>query len=308
MKRAVVALGGNAILRPKERGTAASQFENVRATCRQLADLVRRGYQLVITHGNGPQVGNILIQNEEAKAKVPPMPLDICGAQTQGFIGYMIQQALQDLLPGHNVGTVLTQVLVALDDPSFNNPTKPIGPFYTKEEAEQLRAEKGFAMVEDSGRGWRRVVPSPDPQAIIERELVRYLLEKGAVVIAAGGGGIPVVRDAQGKLRGVEAVIDKDLAGQRLAMDVGADLLIILTDVEAVAINWGKPDQQFLRRLTLTEARSLLAQGHFQAGSMGPKVEAAVRFVEQGGEMAVIAPLTRASDAVQGDAGTVITP
>lgn len=306
-KRVVIALGGNAILQPKQSGTAAIQLENVRNTCQQLADLTHQGYQLVITHGNGPQVGNILLQNEEAEAKVPPMPLDVCGAQTQGFIGYMIQQAMQNLLPRHNVGTVLTQVLVDADDPAFQNPTKPIGLFYSKDEADQLKGEKGYTMIEDSGRGWRRVVPSPNPKAIIEKELVRFLLEKHTVVIAAGGGGVPVVRDTRGMLHGIEAVIDKDLAGQRLAMDVGADIFLILTDVEAAAVNWGTPDQRFLSRLTVAEAQQFLAQGHFQAGSMGPKMEAAVRFVREGGEMAVIASLTKVAEALLGIGGTIIT-
>ncbi len=306
-KRVVIALGGNAILQPKQAGTAEIQIENVNNTCRQLAGLIEQGYQLVITHGNGPQVGNVLLQNEEAKAKVPPMPLDICGAQTQGFIGYMIQQGMQNLLPRHNVGTVLTQVLVASDDPSFKNPTKPIGPFYTQAEAQELQRGKGYYLVEDSGRGWRRVAPSPVPIAIIEKELIQFLLERDAVVIAAGGGGIPVTRDAQGRLQGVEAVIDKDLAGQRLAMDIGADVFLILTDVEAVAINWGKPNQEFLHRLTVARGQQLLDQGHFRAGSMGPKVEAAIRFVRGGGGMTVIAPLTKVSEALQGQAGTVIT-
>ncbi|MDD2281945.1 MAG: carbamate kinase [Eubacteriales bacterium] len=306
-KRVVVALGGNAILQPKQEGTAEVQFENVISTCIQLADLIKAGYQLVITHGNGPQVGNILLQNEEAKDKIPPMPLDICGSQTQGFIGYMIQQAMNNLLPQRNVGTILTQVLVDAGDGAFQNPTKPIGPFYTKEQAEQLIAQKGYTMVEDSGRGWRRVVPSPDPKAIIEKELIQALLERDAIVIAAGGGGIPVIKDSQGKLRGIEAVIDKDLAGARLAGDVDADILLILTDVEAVAVNWGKPDQRFLHRLSLQEAGEFMAQGQFKAGSMGPKVEAAIRFVEQGGEKAIIVSLNKAAAALDGHAGTIIS-
>lgn len=306
-KRVVVALGGNAILQPKQEGTAEVQFANVIDTCIQLADLIKAGYQLVITHGNGPQVGNILLQNEEAKDKIPPMPLDICGSQTQGFIGYMIQQAMKNLLPQRHVGTVLTQVLVDAGDSAFQNPTKPIGPFYSKQEAEQLIAQKGYTMVEDSGRGWRRVVPSPNPKAIIEKDLIQALLERDAIVIASGGGGIPVVKDSQGKLRGIEAVIDKDLAGARLGGDVDADILLILTDVEAVAVNWGKPDQRFLHRLSLREARDLAAQGQFKAGSMGPKVEAAIRFVEQGGEQAIIVSLNKAAAALEGHAGTIIS-
>ncbi len=306
-KRIVVALGGNAILQPKQEGTAALQFQNVINTCVQLAGLIEAGHQLVITHGNGPQVGNILLQNEAAKDKIPPLPLDVCGAQTQGFIGYMIQQAMKNLLPRRQVGTILTQVLVGADDPAFQNPTKPIGPFYGKEEADKLVAEKGYTMVEDSGRGWRRVVPSPDPRAIVEKELIQALLDQDAIVIAAGGGGIPVVTDGQGQLRGIEAVIDKDLAGARLAQDVGAQILLILTDVEGVAVNWGQPDQRFLRQLNRQQARELLGQGQFKAGSMGPKVEAALRFIEQGGEQSIIVSLDKAAAALAGQAGTIIT-
>lgn len=306
-KRVVVALGGNAILQPKQAGTAEVQFENVYNTCVQLAALIEAGYQLVITHGNGPQVGNILLQNEEAKDKIPPMPLDVCGSQTQGFIGYMIQQSMKNLLPQRHVGTILTQVLVDSGDSAFQNPTKPIGPFYTQQQAEELMAQKGYTMVEDSGRGWRRVVPSPDPKGIVEKDLIQALLDRDAIVIAAGGGGIPVVEDSQGMLRGIEAVIDKDLAGARLAGDVNADILLILTDVEAVAINWGKPDQKFLHHLSLEEAKEHAAQGQFRAGSMGPKVEAAIRFVEQGGERSIIASLNKAAAALQGKAGTIIS-
>ena len=306
-KRIVVALGGNAILQPKQEGTAALQFQNVINTCVQLAGLIEAGHQLVITHGNGPQVGNILLQNEAAKDKIPPLPLDVCGAQTQGFIGYMIQQAMKNLLPRRQVGTILTQVLVGADDPAFQNPTKPIGPLYGKEEADKLVAEKGYTMVEDSGRGWRRVVPSPDPRAIVEKELIQALLDQDAIVIAAGGGGIPVVTDGQGQLRGIEAVIDKDLAGARLAQDVGAQILLILTDVEGVAVNWGQPDQRFLHQLNRQQARELLGQGQFKAGSMGPKVEAALRFIEQGGEQSIIVSLDKAAAALAGQAGTIIT-
>lgn len=306
-KRIVVALGGNAILQPRQEGTAEVQFANVINTCKQLAAFIEAGHQLVITHGNGPQVGNILLQNEEAKDKVPPMPLDVCGAQTQGFIGYMIQQVMQNLLPRQAVGTVVTQVLVAADDSAFKNPTKPIGPFYSAVEAKQLGEQKGYTMVEDSGRGWRRVVPSPDPIAIVEKDLIQALLESGVVVIASGGGGIPVVRADGGGLKGIEAVIDKDLAGARLAEDVAADIFLILTDVEAVAVNWGKPEQRFLRQLSLAEGKELMAKGEFRAGSMGPKVEAALRFIRQGGEKAIIVSLDKAAAALAGEAGTIIT-
>lgn len=306
-KRIVVALGGNAIQPPQKAGTAANQFASVRETCAQLADMIRQGYQVILTHGNGPQVGSILLQNEEAKQAVPPMPLDVCGAQTQGFIGYMMQQSMGNQLPNLSVATVVTQVEVGVDDPAFQHPTKPIGPFYSPAEAERLQTEKGWSMVEDSGRGWRRVVPSPTPLAIVEKEAISALLEQGILVIAAGGGGIPVTRAADGKLNGVEAVIDKDLAGERLAADVEANILLILTDVEAVALNWGTPEQEFLSELNVSQARNFQHQGHFKAGSMGPKVEAACRFVENGGELAVIASLGNALAALQGNSGTRFT-
>jgi carbamate kinase len=306
-KRVVVALGGNAILQPKQAGTAENQFRAVQQTCAQLADMIKEGYQVVITHGNGPQVGNILLQNDEAKNIVPPFPLDVCGAQTQGFIGYMIQQSMGNLLPEQPVVSLVTQVQVSADDPGFQNPTKPIGPFYNQDDAEKMQAEKGWAVVEDSGRGWRRVVPSPNPTAIVEKDAIAALIEKGFLVIASGGGGIPVVRTAEGKLQGVEAVIDKDLAGQRLAADVKADVLLILTDVEAVAINFGKPEQQNLGEVTVGQVREYQREGHFKAGSMGPKVEAACRFVEAGGQRALIASLNNASLALAGKSGTQFT-
>ena len=303
-KRIVVALGGNAIQPPGVPATAENQFAAVRATCQNLAEMIRQGYQVIITHGNGPQVGNILLQNEEARDVVPPMPLDVCGAQTQGFIGYMIQQSMGNILPELTVASIVTQVEVSPLDSAFDRPTKPIGPFYNQPEAEKLQREKDFVMVEDSGRGWRRVVPSPTPLAIVEKEAIATLLAQNMLVIASGGGGIPVVRDSEGKLSGVEAVIDKDLAAEKLAADVDAHILLILTDVDAVAINWGTPQQEFLGELSLQQARSFQRQGHFKAGSMGPKVEAACRFVEHGGETAIIASLSSALPALQGNAGT----
>lgn len=309
-ERIVVAFGGNAILQPKQKGTAEEQFENVRLACDALVGMVKSGTQLVLTHGNGPQVGNILLQNEAGKDIVPAMPLDVCGSETQGFIGYMIQQSFVNELRRsgmpHQVATVVTQVVVGEDDPAFQNPTKPIGPFYTEQQARQIMGEKGFVMKEDAGRGWRRVVPSPDPKEIYEKEVVQTLVSSGVIVIASGGGGIPVVRK-NGGLVGVEAVIDKDLAGQRLALDVKADVLMILTDVPQVAINYGQPDQQFLSAMTVAEARRYQSEKHFKAGSMGPKVEAAVRFVEAGGTRSIVASLAQAEAALKGQAGTTIT-
>lgn len=311
MKRrlALIAFGGNALLPETQRGLQEEQMRNARTAAQLMVHIVKKGYELIIVHGNGPQVGNILIQNEEASDQVPAMPLDVCGAESQGQIGYMIQQSLHNRL--HALGidkpvvTVVTQVVVDPQDPAFQNPTKPVGPFYTKEKAEELMAAKGWVMKEAGAKGWRRVVPSPQPKAIFERDSVRALINSGAVVIASGGGGIPV-KEEGGLLTGVEAVIDKDLAGERLAHDVGAEVFIILTDVEQAALNFGTPEQKNLSRMTLAEAEQYAKEGHFKAGSMGPKVEAARRFVANGGEQAIITSLHKAVEALEGCAGTVI--
>jgi carbamate kinase len=309
-ERLVVAFGGNAILRPKQKGTAEEQFENVRTACQALVGLVKSGAELILTHGNGPQVGNILLQNEAGKDIVPAMPLDICGSKTQGFIGYMIQQSFFNELRAaglsNEVATVVTQVVVSEEDPAFANPTKPIGPFYSEVEAHQIATTKGFVMKEDAGRGWRRVVPSPDPQEILEKNVIATLVKNGVIVVASGGGGIPVVRK-QGRIVGVEAVIDKDLAGQRLALDVRADTFVILTDVQQVALNYGQSNQTFISEMTLAQAKRYQEEKHFKAGSMGPKVQAAVRFVETGGKRAIIGSLAQVEAALQGKAGTIIT-
>ncbi|AOQ24906.1 Carbamate kinase 1 [Moorella thermoacetica] len=306
----VMAFGGNAITRPGEKGTFAEQKANVAATCRQLVDLVREGYRLVLTHGNGPQVGNMLIKNEIAKDIVPAMPLDVLVSNTQGSIGYAIQQALGYELACHGlkvpVASIVTQVVVAADDPAFQNPTKPVGPFYSQEEAVKLMKERGYRMVEDSHRGWRRVVPSPRPLEIIEREAIKALIRAGIIVVAAGGGGIPVVRRDDGSLAGVEAVIDKDRAATILASQVEAEVLFLLTDVERVCLDYGLPTQREVERLTVSEARRYLAEGQFPPGSMGPKVEAAIAFVEAGGEKAIIGSLARAAEAVAGRSGTEV--
>ncbi len=310
-KTVVIALGGNAILQPGQKGTFEEQLENVYHTAEQLADMVLSGrWRIVVTHGNGPQVGNILLQNEAGKHLVPPMPMDACGAESQGLIGYMIQQALHNILarrgrPDIPIVTVVTQVLVDKNDPAFQKPTKPVGPFYAKEEALRLQEEKGWHVVEDAGRGWRRVVPSPDPKAIVEKEAIRVLVENRAIVVASGGGGIPVIKE-NGTYRGVEAVIDKDLAGERLAEDVGAHIFLILTDVDRVRLNYRKSNEVALEKMTISEAKRYLEEGHFAKGSMEPKVKACIRFVEAGGELAIIASLNQASAALEGRAGTQI--
>lgn len=311
-QRIIVALGGNAILRSKELSSYRAQFENVRRTCRQVVQLIAEGYQPIFTHGNGPQVGNLLIQNEAAAHLVPAVPLDVCGAETQGQIGYMIQQALRNDLAAlglsRPVVSLVTQVLVDADDPAFAMPTKPVGPFLPREVAEQRIREKGEVWAEIDARGWRKLVPSPQPIGVIETDTIHALLDAGAVVIACGGGGVPVLRRPDGRLQGVEAVVDKDLAAARLALEVHAMALLILTDVPGVAINFGKPDQRFLRRVTLLELEQHLVREPFSAGSMGPKVRAAYRFVHDGGEQATICALEDALAGLRGDAGTVVVP
>lgn len=309
MATIVIALGGNAILQPGQAGTAAEQSENIRKTCIQIANMIAEGHRVVVTHGNGPQVGNLLIQQEEASATVPPMPMDVCGGMSQGMLGYWLQNQLDNLLRERGIRklvvTVVTQVLVDRADPAFQNPTKPVGPFYTPARAEALMRERGWQMKEDAGRGWRRVVPSPDPKAIWEKEAIATLVESGAVVICSGGGGVPVYL-ADDRLVGCEAVIDKDLAGQRLAADVGADLFCILTDVPKVALRYKQPDQVLLDRVSVAEMRDYQKQGHFKPGSMGPKVSAVMRFVDATGKWGVIASLSQAAEAVAGRAGTII--
>lgn len=310
-RRVVVALGGNAILQRGQRGTYEEQMNNVRKTARQIVEMILdNDYDVIITHGNGPQVGNLLLQQDAGEAyNIPAQPMDVCGAMTQGQIGYMIQQAITNELRRRGiykpVATIVTQVLVDKDDPAFKNPSKPVGPFYDEETARRLAREKGWVVVEDSGRGWRRVVPSPDPKGIVEGDVIGELVERGFIVIASGGGGVPVVEEG-GRLRGVEAVIDKDLAGERLAEVVGADVFIILTDVNGAAINYGEAGERWLGRVTVGELRCYYEEGHFKRGSMGPKVLAAMRFVEWGGERAVIAALDRAVEALEGKTGTQV--
>lgn len=292
--------------------TAQAQLEVVEKTSEYIADIVERGYEVIVAHGNGPQVGRIVIQNEVASASTPAMPFDVCGAMSQGMIGYHIQQGLSKVLRhrgiNKNVVTIVTQVVVDKDDPKFKAPSKPIGPFYTEEEAKAIAAEKGYTMKEDAGRGWRRVVASPLPVEIVELDAVKTLNDAGFVVVTVGGGGIPVVRNEAGDLEGVAAVIDKDLASEKLARDMDADALVILTAVEKVSINFKKPDQKDLDRMSAAEAKQYIKEGHFAPGSMLPKIEAALNFVEsKSGRIAIITSLDKAVDAIEGRAGTTIT-
>jgi len=312
VKKLVIALGGNALQEAGKPATAQAQLEVVEKTSEYIADIVERGYEVIVAHGNGPQVGRIVIQNEVASASTPAMPFDVCGAMSQGMIGYHIQQGLSKVLRhrgiNKNVVTVVTQVVVDKDDPKFNAPSKPIGPFYTEEEAKAIAAEKGYTMKEDAGRGWRRVVASPLPVEIVELDAVKTLNDAGFVVVTVGGGGIPVVRNEAGDLEGVAAVIDKDLASEKLARDMDADALVILTAVEKVSINFKKPDQKDLDRMSAAEAKQYIKEGHFAPGSMLPKIEAALNFVEsKPGRIAIITSLDKAVDAIEGRAGTTIT-
>lgn len=312
MKKLVIALGGNALQEAGKPATAQAQLEVVEKTSEYIADIVERGYEVIVAHGNGPQVGRIVIQNEVASASTPAMPFDVCGAMSQGMIGYHIQQGLSKVLRhrgiNKNVVTIVTQVVVDKDDPKFKAPSKPIGPFYTEEEAKAIAAEKGYTMKEDAGRGWRRVVASPLPVEIVELDTVKTLNDAGFVVVTVGGGGIPVIRNDAGDLEGVAAVIDKDLASEKLARDMDADALVILTAVEKVSINFKKPDQKDLDRMSAAEAKQYIKEGHFAPGSMLPKIEAALNFVEsKPGRVAIITSLDKAVDAIEGRAGTTIT-
>ncbi len=311
-KTVVIALGGNAISMPQSVGTIPDQFGATRATCPHIVRVIERGYNIILTHGNGPQIGNVLRRVERARDVIYPLPLDICVADTIGGMGYMIQQCMENALFRQNLRrtiiTVITQMVVAADDPAFQNPTKPIGPFMTREEAEERRSREGWMVTEDSGRGYRRVVPSPRPLRIVEISAIRNLVESGCIVIACGGGGIPVVVDADGALTGVEGVIDKDLATALLAAELGIGTMIVSTGVEKVAIQFNKPGQRRLDTLTVAEAKKYLSDGEFPAGSMGPKIEAAVQFLEHGGREVIITTPEHIADALDGDCGTRVVP
>ena len=311
MNKIVIALGGNALAEAGKPATAEAQLEVVEKTSEYIADIIEKGYNVVLAHGNGPQVGRIVIQNEYAASQTPAMPFDVCGAMSQGYIGYHMQQGLEKVLRARGnhkrVVTLVTQVVVDKDDPKFKNPSKPIGPFYNEATAKQLAEEKGYTMKEDAGRGWRRVVASPMPVEIVELDAVKCLIDGGFIAITVGGGGIPVIKDENGNYVGTAAVIDKDLASEKLAEDIDADALVILTAVENVCINFGKPDQKSLSTMTVAEAREYIAEGQFAPGSMLPKVEAAIKFAEsKPGRKAIITSLDKAVEALEGKAGTTV--
>ena len=307
----VIAVGGNSLITDARHLSVLDQYRAAGETSHHIAAVVAAGYRVVVTHGNGPQVGFILLRSEIAKGQLHQVPLESCVADTQGAIGYQIQQTLENELKRRRiwrpVATVVTQVRVSPRDPAFQHPSKPIGPFYSREDAEHHRRQDGWAVQEDAGRGWRRVVPSPKPLAIIEEPAIRCLLADDVIVIAVGGGGIPVVQERNGLLRGVPAVIDKDAASSLLASNLKADTLIISTGVDQVALNFGQPDQRGLDHLTVAEARRYLRQGQFAAGSMKPKIEAAIRFLEKGGRRVIITQPHHLEKAIAGKAGTEIS-
>ncbi len=312
-RRAVVAIGGNSLIKDRYHQTVRDQYIAAGETCWHIAAMIRDGWDVAITHGNGPQVGFILRRSELAAHELHEVPLDACGADTQGAIGYALQQNLHNdfarLGMDKRAVTVVTQVEVAADDPAFVRPSKPIGSYMDQAEAFRRRDGEGWRVVEDAGRGWRRVVASPTPIRIVEEVPIRALIDAGFVVISTGGGGIPVVADDDGNLKGVAAVIDKDLAGALLATSIGADLFVISTAVEKVALNFGKPNQEWIDRMTLSQAKARLAEGtHFAPGSMGPKIQAVIGFLERGGEEAVITDPENVERAMAGETGTRIVP
>ena len=311
-KRAVVALGGNAITRSTDDGSVRQDYVNLRRSLATIVQLVARGYEILLTHGNGPQVGNQMIRVELARGQAPDLPLDVMVADLQGGLGYMIERVLRNkLLQAHLVKPVcalLTLVEVDANDPALSNPTKFVGPAFPKEEIEKLARERGWIVKEDPRRGWRRVVPSPEPKGIIERDLILTLVEAGALIIVTGGGGIPVKRTKSGLLRGIEAVVDKDMASAVLAHEIHADELYILTDVEQALLHFGSPQETGIAQMTVSEAREYIAQGHFPPGSMGPKVDAACRFVEAGGGRSLITDIFTLMEALDGNTGTWIVP
>ncbi len=310
-KIAVVALGGNAISNPNEPDTIANQFRHARSALGGVADLIKRGYNVAVTHGNGPQVGNALLRVELSRDRAPILPLGIIVADTEGGMGYMIEQCLQNVMLRRGVArevvTIVTQVIVDPGDVALKNPTKFIGQFYLESEAKRLAETQSWVVKQDGERGWRRVVGSPQPLKILNGERIRELVHKGVVVVAAGGGGIPVFPEQDGWLEGVDAVIDKDRASAVLARDIGAQELFILTEAEHVCLNYGKPNQESLRQLSVSQAERYLVEGHFPAGSMGPKIEAAVTFLKAGGRKVIICALEKFMESLDGESGTALT-
>ncbi len=309
---AVVAVGGNALIKDKAHQTVQDQFNCARDTMTHIVDMIEKGWDVVVTHGNGPQVGFILRRSELARHELHEIPLDYCGADTQGAIGYMFQNSLQNEFKRRGIvkdaATVVTQTVVDKDDPAFQNPTKPIGSFMNEDEATRRAQNEGWAVVEDAGRGWRRVVPSPIPTRIVEANVIDTLVRAGVTVVAVGGGGIPVVEDEQGHVKGVEAVIDKDFSSALMAANIKADLFIISTAVEKVALNFNTPDEVFLDEMTVAEAKQYIKEGHFAPGSMLPKIQAIIKFFEEGGKKALITDPEHISAALEGKTGTWITP
>ncbi len=309
---AVVAFGGNALLPPEDDGSTGQQLARAREAVRKLIPIIGKGYELIVVHGNGPQVGNILMQAEEAAEKIPPQTLDFCVAQTEGSIGFLLELAFDNELPRagfrKQVVTIMTQVEVDAADPAFLKPSKPVGPFFSKEKAEILKKTAGWTMVEDAGRGWRKVVASPKPREVRGVEVAAALINRGHIVIAAGGGGIPVVVTDEGEVRGVEAVIDKDYAASMLAAALSANLFIVLTGVDRVSKDFGKPTQTELAEIDVPTAKRLLAEGQFPPGSMGPKIDAAIRFVEAGGHEVLVTRAESLAQALEGRTGTYIRP
>ena len=309
-RRIVVAFGGNASYPPTIKGLAEEQLALMAQAAEHFVKIVRAGYQLVLTHGNGPVVGNILFRMAKTAKELPPMPMDICVAHSQGGMGYMLQQTFSNILRQQGlevqVTSIITQVEVSADDPGFAHPSKPVGRFFSKDDAERMASEHGWQFIEDAGRGYRRVVPSPCPQRILELPAIEALLAGGIIPIALGGGGIPVIRTDRGDYRGVSAVIDKDLTSALLAVELRAEALVMLTGVDRVALDFGKPTQRSLDSMSVAEAERYMAEGQFPAGSMGPKITAALRYLSGGGRQVIITSLDRTYDALQGDAGTRI--
>lgn len=308
-KKAIIALGGNALIKEGQQGNIHEQFANTRQITTSIVQMIQQGFKLVITHGNGPQVGAILLQNKAARDITPPMPLGICVAESEGFIGYMIQQCLSNALQkekiSKSVATIITQVLVDKNDPSFENPTKPIGPYYDEKEKQHL-IDEGYQLTKQSN-GWRIVVPSPDPKQIIEGDIIQTMLEEDVIIIAAGGGGMPVINKKNWGLDGVEAVVDKDLASEKLAEAIQADLFVILTNVEYVYRHFNTKNQEKIEKITLKKIKRYHENNEFPPGSMGPKILAAIRFLESGGKKVIISDVNHGWDAVQGKTGTHIT-